>query len=90
MTRSYKQLTYEQRCQIYALNKRGDSQRSIARALGVHQSTISRELERNSGERGYRFKQAQEKADQRRQKTVMPSKMTADLVKIIEIKLREE
>lgn len=62
MARSYKHLTYEQRCQIYALKGRGDSVTEIARALGVSHSTISRELKRNSGRRGYRYKQAQEKA----------------------------
>jgi transposase, IS30 family len=49
---SYKQLTYEQRYQIEALNKEGLSQRSIALNLGVHHSTISRELQRNSLDKG--------------------------------------
>jgi len=66
MIRTYNQLTYEQRCQIYSLNKRGDSQRAIAEGVGQSQSTISRELVRNSGERGYCYKQALNKADQRR------------------------
>jgi len=90
MTRQYQQLTYAQRCQIYALKKRGDSQRKIAAALEVNQSTISRELSRNSGKRGYRHKQAQEKADRRRQETVAPGKMTAGLISLIEAKIREE
>ena len=34
-------------------------------AIGVDPSTISRELVRNTGARGYRFKQAHEKASQR-------------------------
>jgi len=62
MARKYSHLTYEQRCQIYALKERGDSVTAIAQALGVHYSTIFRELNRNKGERGYRYKQAQEKA----------------------------
>ncbi|MFS1525729.1 helix-turn-helix domain-containing protein, partial [Microbulbifer sp. 2304DJ12-6] len=57
--RHYKQLTYEQRCQIEAFKKSGFTQAEIAVALGVSQSTISRELARNSGQRGYRHKQAQ-------------------------------
>ncbi len=44
----YKQLTYEQRYQIEALKKEGLSNRAIALNLGVHYSTISRELKRNS------------------------------------------
>nr|WP_180706036.1 helix-turn-helix domain-containing protein [Psychromonas sp. CD1] len=34
------------------------SQNKIARQLNVSQSTISRELSRNTGKRGYRIKQA--------------------------------
>ena len=90
MTKTYNQLTYEQRCQIYALKKRGDSQRAIAEVIGVSQSTVSRELTRNEGKRGYRFKQAQEKAEQRRREANGPSKMTLDLIVKIEEKLRKD
>ena len=45
---NYKQLTYEQRYQIEALKKEGLSQRSIALNIGVHHTTICRELKRNS------------------------------------------
>ena len=33
----YRRITYEDRCQIYALSKRGASQESIAVVLGVSQ-----------------------------------------------------
>jgi IS30 family transposase len=52
--------------QIYALLKIGQTKSKIAEVLGVHKSTISRELKRNKGKRGYRPKQAQEMADQRK------------------------
>jgi len=55
---SYTQLTHEQRYQIYALLKIGHNGTEIAHVLGSHKSTISRELRRNSGQRGYRPKQA--------------------------------
>lgn len=90
MKKSYNQLTYEQRCQIYTLKKRGDSQRTIAKELGVNQSTISRELSRNSGNRGYRYKQAHSKASRRREEAVVPSKMTVEMVEQIESKIRQE
>lgn len=64
---SYAQLTREQRYQIYALKKAGHSQTGIAGLLGVHKSTISRELKRNQGHRGYRPKQAHLLAQQRHQ-----------------------
>ena len=55
---TYKQLTQEQRYQIYALKKAGHGQMEIANIVDVHKSTISRELCRNRGQRGYRPKQA--------------------------------
>jgi IS30 family transposase len=63
----YTQLTREQRYQIYALKKAGHSQPRVAELLGVHKSTISRELRRNQGQRGYRPKQAHLLAQQRHQ-----------------------
>ena len=65
---TYKQLTQEQRYQIKALKKMNHSQSDIARTVGVHRSTISRELKRNTGKRGYRPKQAHRFAVGRRAK----------------------
>lgn len=62
----YKQLASNQRYQIYVLLKIGQTKAKIAEVLGVHKSTISRELKRNTGKRGYRPNQAQEKTDQRK------------------------
>jgi IS30 family transposase len=66
--RTYKQLTQEQRYQIYVLLKMGHNQTLIADCIGVDKSTISRELNRNRGKRGYRPKQAQGLAQSRRSK----------------------
>ena len=44
----YKQLTLEKRYQISALNKLGKNQTFIANEIGVHKSTVCRELSRNS------------------------------------------
>lgn len=63
---TYHQLTQCQRYQIYALLKSEHKQTEIAATLGVHKSTISRELKRNKGQRGYRPKQAHRKAVSRR------------------------
>ena len=87
--KAYQQLTYEQRCQLYALNKTGFSQQKIALAIGVNQATISRELKRNTGKRGYRYKQAQEKTNIRRSQAVKAIKMTPLMIELIESKLRE-
>lgn len=65
---AYTQLTREQRYQIYILRKAGHLQNFIAREIGVHPATISRELERGCGRRGYRPKQADELASVRKRK----------------------
>ena len=67
---NYTQLTSEQRYQIYALLKADKTQTEIAVIVGVHKSTLCRELARNSGGRGYRPKQAHELALQRREEKV--------------------
>ena len=62
----YGNLTYEERCQIEALKKSGLSIGLIAEQLGRGRTSIYREIRRNSGKRGYRHKQAQEKTTARR------------------------
>jgi len=59
-------LVYQKRCQIDAYLSMSMSQAAIAHKLGVYRSTVSREMRRNSGKGGYRYKQAQEFAHQRR------------------------
>ena len=86
---TYRRVTYEDRCQVYALSKRGASQESIASILGVSQSTVSRELRRNRGQRGYRFKQAEAKAQARQAIRSKPRKLTALVRRKIEMKLRQ-
>ena len=86
-----KHLTYEQRCQLHALYRQGMTQEAIATKIGSNQSVVSRELNRNQGLRGYRFKQAQKKTDERRKAaSAPPRKMTPVVVTLIETKLREE
>ena len=68
----YTQLTREERYQIYALKAAGHNQAEIAKVIGRHKSTISRELTRNRGLRGYRPKQANSFAVNRRQTKAAP------------------
>ncbi|MFQ5752692.1 MAG: IS30 family transposase [bacterium] len=70
--RQFKQLTLEQRYGIYSLLKTEHNQTEIAAIIGVHKSTISRELQRNRGKRGYRYKQAHTKAIEQRKGKVNP------------------
>ena len=62
----YNRLTEDKRIVLYALRKAGLTQAAIAAELNVHPSTISREVKRNTGLRGYRPKQAHRLACSRR------------------------
>lgn len=89
--RTYRRLTYEDRCQLYALHKAGKTQAEIGQALGFSQGTVSRELARNAGRRGYRFQQAQRSAQARQQQIRhQPRKLTSRVRRAIARKLRAE
>jgi IS30 family transposase len=86
---AYTQLTREQRYQIYILRKAGHRQNFIAKEIGVHPATISRELQRGCGLRGYRPKQAEELADVRKQKRYR-ARIAAATWTLIEQLLRQD
>ncbi len=65
MPTGYHPLTHMERSPIFALQSTGRSQRPMAEQLGRDASTISRELRRNRGQRGYRHQPAQGKATSR-------------------------
>jgi len=89
MGAAYTQLTEGERNQIYALRKGGHSQREIAKLMGRSPSTISRELQRNTGKRGYRPIQADRLALERRGKP-RTQKMTPEIMAHIEKCLQKE
>ena len=86
--RTYHQLTQAQRYQISALRRTKHALSEIAMVLGVHKSTVSRELKRNRGQRGYRPQQAHELALGRRVEAV--PRITAQLWAIVEKLLRQD
>ena len=72
MTKNYTRLSLVQRYQIEAFFKAGIKQKFIAEEVGLHPSTISRELRRNTATRGrnaglYEAQRAQVKTDKRHQ-----------------------
>lgn len=86
---TYTQLTREQRYQIKALVDIGHNQTEVAQQLQVNKSTISREVRRNRGQRGYRPKQAHEMAlKRRREKAQM--KIGPEIWALVEEKIRED
>jgi len=86
---SYRQLAREQRYQIYALMKAGHNQSRIAILVGCHKSTISRELRRNRGQKGYRPYQADELAFDR-QCDAYRSRIAPQTWQQVELLLRQE
>jgi IS30 family transposase len=88
MAKGYHHLTHPQRCQIQALKSIGLQQVTIAETIGVSAATISRELRRNRGQRGYRHKQADRLATQRRhQASATPSRLKPALIATITARL---
>lgn len=86
----YKQLTEVERYQIYVMKKADHSQESIALALNRSPSTISRELRRNKGLKGYRPAQAQCFSDSRREVSYKKSKVSKTVRAWITKLLRQE
>jgi len=81
-------LRTEDRKIIHRMLKDKKSQTEIAGTLGFSQGSISKEIRRNSGKRGYRPKQAQAKADERKSsKKARSSVITEDLADRIIIRL---
>lgn len=66
----YHQLTSEQRSQIFVLLQKKTKRKEIALLVGCSQSTLSREIKRNSTEKGnYLWDKAHAKAMERRRRT---------------------
>ena len=79
--RMYKQLTSEQRSQIFALLQRKCPRKEIARIVGISQSTLSRELKRNSTPSGkYIWFKAHDKAMERRKRSTRNAALAPELV----------
>ena len=86
----YTQLTQEERYHISVLCKEGFPRAEIARRLKRDPSTITRELKRNTGRRGYRAKQAHHNASYRRHTAKKAIKLTRETIRLIIEKIKEK
>lgn len=87
---AYKHLSSEERYYIEIQRKEGVSMNKIAKALGRSQPTLSRELARNTGKRGYRHKQACRMAKERHQTKPKAIKLTPDIKRRINNDILED
>lgn len=91
MTKNYSQLNSEQRYQLSALLKAGHSNGFIARQLGVHRSTIGREIKRNSTTRQHYVPSlAQQFSNDRQNDKRHRCFFSAEMKSVIQMKMGEE
>jgi transposase, IS30 family len=89
MTR-YHQLTSGERYALSALRKQGCSQAEIARSLGRHRSTVSREIRRNRSKDGrYRPSVADDFSRRRRSRSRRNQRFTAEDWAVVIARLKE-
>lgn len=84
---AYIQLTLQERYYIEIEMRNGTSQNKIAKTLNRSQGTISKEVARNKGGRGYRHKQANITAKKRHEDKRKRVKLTNEIILFIENEL---
>ena len=87
---SYKHLSLEERHYIEVALKMDTPINQIAEALSRWESTISREISRNTGKRGYRHQQANRQAMDRHRNKDKAIKMTSDVKQQIESLIEQD
>ena len=87
---SYKHLSLEERHYIEVERKAGQSMTKIAQSLKRSQSSIWRELKRNTGLRGYRHEQANRRAADRHQNKPKVVKLTDEIKQLINTYLAQD
>lgn len=87
---SYLHLSLAERYYIEIELKMEVSINKIAKAMGRSQSTISREIRRNTGQRGYRHKQANRLTNERHTNKIKAVKLTDEIQYIISTCLQND
>jgi IS30 family transposase len=86
----YKHLSLEERYYLETAKKAGKTLTKIASEIGRSQRAISRELIRNTGQRGYRHKQAMHSAQERHAAKSKQVKLTDSVKERITSLLRKD
>lgn len=86
----YSQLTLDDRINIYIGLQQNFTYQEIAKQLGKDKSTISREIKRNSGKRGYRYKQAHQFTLTRKMNAKKFIRLKPSLQRLIEKKIKDD
>jgi len=87
---AYNHLSLQERHYIEVERKKGTLQKEIAASLRRSSSTLSRELSRNTGQRGYRHLQANKKAITRHKEKPKAIKLTDDIKSVVTQYLEED
>ena len=87
---SYNHLSFAERYYIAIGLKNKMSHNQIAQAIGRSQSTVSREISRNTGLKGYRNKQADRLARERHANKAKAIKMTEEIKYIVSVCLHND
>lgn len=88
--KKYKQLSQEQRYTIAQLFKQGATLTFIAATIGVHKSTVSREMKRNRSKRGYSAANAQMYAQERKEWRCYKTKLNPKMIGMITHLIRDK
>ena len=87
---SYEHLSLAERHYIEIEHKAGTSMNKNSEVLGRSQSTLSREINRNTGQQGYRHKQAHRLAEQRHKTKPKVVKLTGEIKLLIDGYLKQD
>ncbi len=87
---NHKHLSLEERHYIEVARKKGHSMNNIGQALDRAQSTISREIQRNTGKKSYRHKQANGFAQERHKTKKKAMKFTDEIKRLVDGYIMQE
>jgi IS30 family transposase len=86
----YSQLTLDDRINIHLYLQQNFTYEEIGKKIKKHKSTISREIQRNKGSKGYRYKQAHNYYLIRKSNLKKYKRLTVPLQRLIEKKIRKD